>query len=83
MGTETRDGCQHPVLFVNRQSSIPHVGDESGVVVIPRADAAAVLAEARALAAGEVEKQREFTEGKFIPEGLDALLRQRGCEMVD
>ena len=59
------------------------VGDESGVVVIPRADAAAVLAEARALAAGEIEKQREFAEGKLIPEGLDELLRRRGCEMVD
>lgn len=59
------------------------VGDANGVVVVPRRDAAIVLAKAKAIAASEVKKFREFDEGKLIPDWLHGTLQQKGCEIVD
>ena len=58
------------------------VADANGVVVVPRADAADVLAKARAIADGEAHKIAEFAEGKLIPEWLAGTLRQKGCEVL-
>ena len=41
------------------------VGDSNGVVVVPRRDAAQVLARARQLAEGEVKKMQEIRSGHF------------------
>ena len=59
------------------------VGDASGVVVVPRVDAEAVLAGARAIAASEVKKIKEFDAGKLIPDWLTDTLRQKGCQIID
>lgn len=59
------------------------VGDAHGVVVVPRVDAAVVLEKARAVAAGEVKKMKEFDQGAFLPDWLEATLRQKGCERID
>jgi regulator of RNase E activity RraA len=58
------------------------VGDANGVVVVPRLDAEVVLAQARAVAASEVKKIKEFEEGKLIPDWLADTLRQKGCEII-
>ena len=59
------------------------VGDANGVVVVPRGDAAAVLAKARALTAAEAKKVREFDEGKLIPDWLDSTLSAKGCAIIE
>jgi regulator of RNase E activity RraA len=59
------------------------VGDANGVVVIPRQDAGIVLERARAVAASEEKKLKEFARGQFIPDWLESTLRQKGCEIVD
>jgi 4-hydroxy-4-methyl-2-oxoglutarate aldolase len=59
------------------------VGDEAGVVVVPRRDAEAVLSRSRAMAAAEAAKVRAFDQGRLLPEGLADQLREQGCETVD
>ena len=58
------------------------VGDDNGVVVIPRVDAETVLRKAQAVAASEVRKIKEFEAGKLIPDWLEATLREKGCELI-
>jgi regulator of RNase E activity RraA len=59
------------------------VGDANGVVIVPRLDAEVVLRKARAMAAAEVKKVREFGEGKLIPDWLAPTLAAKGCEILD
>ena len=58
------------------------LGDENGVVVVPRADAAVVLERTRRIVAGEAEKIREIQEGQPIPGWLTSTLEKLGCEIV-
>jgi regulator of RNase E activity RraA len=59
------------------------VGDQNGVVVIPRADAEAVLAAARKIAASETAKLAELAAGKLIPDGFEKGLVKKGCELIE
>jgi regulator of RNase E activity RraA len=59
------------------------VGDANGVCVVPRLDAGVVLDKARAIAASEVKKVKEFEQGHFIPDWLAESLRAKGCEIID
>ena len=59
------------------------VGDSHGVAVVPRRDAADVLARAQELAAAERGKVQELRIGKLIPDWLEGTLRQKGCEIVE
>lgn len=59
------------------------VGDVHGVVVVPRGDAEAVLAGARAVAAAEAQKMAEIREGKLIPGWLARSLDEGGCQIVE
>lgn len=58
------------------------VGDANGVVVVPRLDAEAVLKKAGAVPAAEAKKIAEFEAGKVIPDWLDDVLGQKGCEII-
>ncbi|MBN1401396.1 MAG: RraA family protein [Anaerolineae bacterium] len=58
------------------------VADGSGVVVVPLADAEAVLPKAQAVAADEVHKIRAIREGHLIPAWLNPTLEQKGCEII-
>lgn len=59
------------------------LGDSHGVVVVPRLDAAVVLAQARAAAASDARKAQEILAGKQIPDWLERTLRDKGCEIID
>lgn len=59
------------------------LGDDNGVVIVPRADAEAVLARARKIAAGEEAKVREIQAGNCIPDWLAPTLARLGCEIVE
>jgi regulator of RNase E activity RraA len=57
------------------------VGDADGVVAVPRADADAVLAAARALHAKEEDTFRAITEGKLDRSWIDDTLRSRRYDL--
>jgi regulator of RNase E activity RraA len=59
------------------------VGDHNGVVIVPRRDAKVVLERAHKVAEAEAHKLQEFAEEKFLPDWLEATLRQKGCELID
>jgi regulator of RNase E activity RraA len=54
------------------------VGDEDGVVVVPREDAAAVLAGVKALEANEAKRIAAIRAGELFKADIDATLRSRG-----
>ena len=58
------------------------LGGASGVVVVPRLDAAAVLARARALAAAEPGKMAKLGGGHPLPDELHEWLEAKGVEVV-
>jgi regulator of RNase E activity RraA len=57
------------------------VADGHGVVVVPRRDAASVLAAARAVAVAEQAKVQEIAGGVLVPEWLPDTLQVKGCEI--
>ena len=59
------------------------VGDENGVMVVPRLDAEVVLRKAQAVAEYEVHTIQRFAEGKLIPTWLESTLKQKGCEIIE
>jgi regulator of RNase E activity RraA len=59
------------------------VGDEDGVVVVPYGDLAAVGARLAAIAAKEARMEADLTAGMILPAWVDAVLEERGCEIVD
>ncbi|MBI4493837.1 MAG: RraA family protein [Chloroflexi bacterium] len=58
------------------------VGDADGVVCVPRAEAATVLAELRRVQASEIERFAQLERGELIPKWVDQLLRERGAIIV-
>jgi regulator of RNase E activity RraA len=60
------------------------VGDGDGVVVVPRQDAAAVLAKARKKLAKEIATREAIAAGTWDrSQYTDEALRRMGCEIVD
>ena len=55
------------------------VGDRDGVVVVPRADAAAALIELERIRAYEAQRLDAIACGECFPPGLDRLLGERGA----
>jgi regulator of RNase E activity RraA len=59
------------------------IADSHGVAVVPRRDAAAVTARAKAIADAERKKIAEIEKGHVSSEWLEGALRQKGCEIID
>ncbi len=59
------------------------VGDEDGLIVIPKADAAEVAAAARKIMESETVKMQNYAEGKVNREWLYKALEQSSCEVLD
>ncbi|MDQ3700845.1 MAG: RraA family protein [Chloroflexota bacterium] len=55
------------------------VGDDDGVVVVPRAEAAAALAALRKIQEYERERSAQLDRGELIPSWVDKLLAERGA----
>ncbi|HEX4214027.1 MAG TPA: RraA family protein [Candidatus Dormibacteraeota bacterium] len=58
------------------------VATSSGVAVVPRDDAAAILTRARALVDAEPGKMARIEAGRTVPDELEGWLRSKGVEMV-
>jgi regulator of RNase E activity RraA len=58
------------------------VGDEDGVVVVPREDAELVIARTRAIVAKEEKTVKEIQSGSLIPDWVDRTLAEKGCQIV-
>jgi regulator of RNase E activity RraA len=58
------------------------VGDEDGVVVVPRDDAAAVLGELERIRTYEAQRLEAISRGDFFPTGLDRQLVERGGTVI-
>jgi regulator of RNase E activity RraA len=58
------------------------VGDEDGVVVVPLADAMAVAQALKAVREKEAGMQANLSAGRLIPDSVDKILAQLGCEFV-
>ncbi len=59
------------------------VGDEDGVVVVPRADAELVIQRTRAIMAKEEKTVRDIQSGKVIPEWVNKALAEKGAQIVE
>ena len=59
------------------------VGDADGVVIIPQADAAAVLEKAKATFAKEAGIFKAIEEGTWDRAWIDKTLKEKGCEFID
>jgi regulator of RNase E activity RraA len=59
------------------------LGDKDGVIVIPRRDAAALLAEARKFSAGDHSKVEAAANGTLDRTWVDKALEAKKCEIVD
>ena len=64
------------------------VADEDGVVVVPRADAAAVAQRARIVqqqkgSAADFEARWAAARAGQAPESVDRLLRDQGCAIIE
>jgi regulator of RNase E activity RraA len=58
------------------------VGDDDGVVVVPRADAEEIIEGTRAVMAKEQGIVRDIAAGKLIPDWVEKTLRERGCQVL-
>ena len=58
------------------------VGDEDGVVVVPFADLDAVAKRLDGVAAKEAAMQAAIDSGRLIPDWVDRVLAEKGCEIV-
>jgi RraA family protein len=56
------------------------VGDEDGVIVVPRADAEGVLAAAQKKQAAEVKTLRDIAAGEWDRRWVDEALKKLGCD---
>jgi regulator of RNase E activity RraA len=59
------------------------VGDEDGVVVVPLSDAPAVLERLKAIEDKEARMLANIQAGRLIPEWVDQVLEEKGCEIID
>ncbi|MBS7525396.1 RraA family protein [Fusibacter paucivorans] len=59
------------------------VGDGDGVIVIPKADAAAVLAEAKVVCEKDAEKVKAAKEGTSNKQWVGEKLAKKECEFID
>jgi regulator of RNase E activity RraA len=59
------------------------VGDEDGVVAVPLADLAAVAERLSTIAAKEARTAADIAAGLLIPTWVDAILTEKGCEVID
>ena len=59
------------------------IGDEDGVLCVPFADAAAVLAASQAKFAAEQKQMASIQAGTYDPAWVDETLRRLGCDFVD
>ncbi|MEQ9245242.1 MAG: RraA family protein, partial [Nitratireductor sp.] len=57
--------------------------DNDGVVVIPRADAEAVLSAARKLSEKDQDKVAAANAGSLDRSWVDAALEKAGCEIIE
>jgi RraA family protein len=55
------------------------VGDEDGVVIIPRAEAEIVLERVKVIISNEEKKHRAIAAGQLDKTWIDKTLRERGC----
>jgi len=58
------------------------VGDEDGVVVIPLADAPAVVERLKAVYEKEAHMAADLAAGRLVPDWVDAALAAKGCEII-
>ncbi|MBX3070692.1 MAG: hypothetical protein KF883_09370 [Thermomicrobiales bacterium] len=58
------------------------VGDEDGVVVVPFVDIDAVSKRLDAVSAKEAAMQAMIESGQLIPDWVDRVLAEKGCEVV-
>jgi len=58
------------------------VGDEDGVVVVPLADAPAVLERLKAVKQKEAQMVADLAAGRLVPDWVDAALAAKGCEII-
>ena len=59
------------------------LGDNDGVVCVPRADLAAVLVDARKKQAAEQVQMAQTEDGSVDKSWIDKVLEQKGCEFVE
>lgn len=58
------------------------VGDEDGVVVVPREDVPAVLANLQGVLKKEAQMSRDFAEGRLIPAWVEEALAAKKVEIL-
>jgi regulator of RNase E activity RraA len=59
------------------------VGDDDGVVVVPQQDAQRVLENLKVIAAKEQSLLAGIRAGQLIPDWVEPLLREKGCEFIE
>lgn len=58
------------------------LGDDDGVVVVPKGMAELIVEKTRAIVAKEEKMVQDIQAGKLIPEWVDQLLAERGCQII-
>jgi regulator of RNase E activity RraA len=59
------------------------VGDEDGVVVVPLADAPAVLERLKQVEKNEAQRVAEIGAGQLLPKGINETLAAKGCQIIE
>lgn len=59
------------------------VGDDDGVVVVPRTDAPGVLQQLKVIEEKEAQSIARIQAGNLIPATIDETLRAKGCEFIN
>jgi regulator of RNase E activity RraA len=59
------------------------LGDDDGIIVIPREDAANILEDAKILKANDLRKVEAAEQNKADRRWIDKLLAERNCEFID